>query len=316
MTKTPPPSFPVETPSNSDDPIKVPERIHKALEEVFKKSCKGNSLNHTMVQKNENSSPNKPPILADKIIVIAWQPHNMRLYFKFKKINFVPEKPPNHALQKTKTMVPEFNPAYGFTSLNHDSEFRYIDFMKCDIRVKKTMVEVIPKSHFKQWRKMTADNPDDIEAKQMEVLKRLELEARKALRVFIDLHGGESSFEYARAIRLEDGLRGDDFLDSLPPDLVITDDLFKKVYRHKVEFNGLDPEGVLHSQKYIHSRAAEKVVPSIVAGQDQIIGEIRNIPDVISRRADPWGFMFAHAEEFNKLNREEGDKFIKEAFGL
>ena len=222
------------------------------------------SLNHTMVVKNNNK----------KNITYLWQPHNHRLYFDFDKSNFNPIKPSYHTLKKYESMVAVFNTAYTYTPLNHNSEHKYENFMGCQIRVKKDQVEVINKWHNKQWRKLTAENLNQINEmidKEMEILTEQSIEALKS---FIDLHKGKSRFEILK-LKCEQGLHGDEYLDKIPRDMIIHDTYFKKEYAKKVEMFK-----VAEVKNYISNRCIENIAP-------EIANEINNIHNTIQTDLNP-----------------------------
>ena len=73
--------------------------------------------------------------------------------------------------------------------------------------------------------------------------------------------------------RYEDWIKGEEYIDSLPRDLIIHDTYFKKVYPTGIEFKGktghnFDP-GVL-AKNYIKSRAIEDIAPEIAASLDRL----------------------------------------------
>ncbi len=221
-------------------------------------------FNHTMVGSNHKIDN----------ITFLWQPHNYRLYFDFDKSNFNPKKPSNHTLQKYKSMVGIFNTAYTYTSLNYDSEHLYENFIGCQIRVKKNQVEVINKWHNKQWRKITAENInqiDEIIDYQMDELKQQSVEALKS---FIDLHKGSSKFEILNE-RCEHGIHGEEFLDKIPREMIIHDTHCQKLYKKKVEMFKK-----AQVKTYISNRVIEKIAP-------EIAGEINKIHNTIQEELNP-----------------------------
>lgn len=78
------------------------------------------------------------------------------------------------------------------------------------------------------------------------------------LRLEIAKLGLELDYSAAVWIRHEDGIKNEEFLSSLSPELVIHDTYFKKVYKEEVEFKS--PEYV---KNYITNRAIERVSPEI-----------------------------------------------------
>jgi len=238
--------------SKEEDHVK--KQVLPIFKEAYeKKHGKGSFLNepqsnHRMVGSGDSNLE----------VVFLWQPHNHRLYFDFDKTTFNPKKPTNHTLQKYKSMVPMFNTAYTYTALNYDSEHKYDNFINCQIRVKKNQVEVINKSHNKQWRKITASTVDEVDKRIDEVMDNLKEGSVKALKIFMELHGGFSNFRETRSHRCEHGIHGDDYLDKIPSELIINDTYVKKVYKHKAEF--LSTAAI---KNYVSNRAVEKIYPEI-----------------------------------------------------
>jgi hypothetical protein len=248
-----PPLFPLELKKDLCDVHSkgVREDIHHKTIPIFSKVLQEHQLNHTMV----GFSPSNPSI------TFLWQPHNHRLYFDFLKENFNPKKPSNHTFQKYKSMVGTlssvFNQAYTYTSLNYGSEHKYEKFMFCTIRVKKNQVEVINHYHTRQWRRITAESVEEVDQRIDAVMESLKEHSIKALKYFIQLHGGKSNFNILNQ-RCEHGIHGDDYLDKIPSEMVINDTYIKKLYKEKVEF-----KATAAIKNYVSNRAVEKIYPEI-----------------------------------------------------
>lgn len=78
------------------------------------------------------------------------------------------------------------------------------------------------------------------------------------LRFEIAKHGLPLDYSAAVWIRHEDGIKNEEFLSTLPAELVLHDTYFKKVYREETEFKS--PEYV---KNYITNRAIERISPEI-----------------------------------------------------
>ena len=212
--------------------------------------------------------------------IFLWQPHDFRLYFDFSKENFTIKKPSDHALQEMKGMVGDFNCAYNYTSCNHNSEHKYEKFMYCTIRVKKNQVELTNNSHQKQWRKITANSIDEVDKRIDEVMEDLKQHSINALKVFIKLHGGKSNFTILK-MRNEHGIHGDKFLDKIPPEMIINDTYFKKVYANKVEF-----KSVAAIKNYVSNRAIEKIAPDMAIELNKINLSFEQTSEVLNKMSD------------------------------
>lgn len=81
-------------------------------------------------------------------------------------------------------------------------------------------------------------------------------------------------------VRHEDWIKGEDYIDRLPRDLVIHDSVFKKVYGEGVEFQqGLGVEGGVEVKQFFKNRALQDFSPQIadalnaIAEQQRRLGE-------------------------------------------
>lgn len=209
--------------------------------------------NHSMVGSSTN----------EHHITFLYQPHNYRLYLDFDKTDFHHKKPSNHALQKYKSMVGIFNTAYTYTPINYDSEHKYDGFMFCQVRIKKSQVEIINKwNDAHKWRQISCDSVGEIDQRIDELLDRRKEQCIDALRCFIDLHGGKSDFRILGE-RYEEGIHGDEYIDKLPPGMIIHDTHFKKVYNKKLEFIKHKDQKRAGVKTFISNRTIEKISPEI-----------------------------------------------------
>lgn len=215
------------------------KHIEKIVRPIFERAAKETPTNPMMVGR-------VPPKNGIKFLI---QPHNYRLYFKFKKINF---NPPNKLT--TKKWEKE---GLKYSIKNHNSEHHFDSINKCRIIIKKNKAEVINKSHDKQWRLIFAESIDDIDKRIKEVTDKLDRDSIKALGELIREFGGKSDFQVVKR-RAEYGIHGEDYLDRIPPEMVIQDTVFKKVYAEKVEF--YRPTEI---KNYISNRSLEEFAPEI-----------------------------------------------------
>ncbi len=217
--------------------------IDKITNPIFNKVLSESNDNHMMegrVQKKE--------------IKFLWQPHNYRLYFNFDKTNFIP--PIGKTIYKTHSFRYELK--------NYDSEHHFYDWESCNITIKKRLVEVINKSHHKQWRLITANSIPQIKEKIDQVVSNLNKQGISALNNLIRRFGGISDLKIIK-VRGEHGIHGIDYLDKIPEDMIIHDTIFKKVYKGKVEF--YDPVSI---KNYVSNMALKEVAPEIAASIDNL----------------------------------------------
>jgi len=188
------------------------EYIDKLITPIFNKVLSESNDNPIMVGRVQGSKP----------IEFLWQPHNYRLYFNFNKKNF---KPP---LYKTPSK-------FTYELKNYNSEHHFDNFYNCRIVIKKRLVEVINKSHEKQWRLIAAPNINEVDKRINQVIEKLNKQGIYALKQLIKRFGGYSDLKIIK-IRGEHGIHGIDYLDKIPEDMIIHDTIFKKPYKKKVEF--------------------------------------------------------------------------------
>ncbi len=187
------------------------------------------------VPKEHNTNPRRGS--KHKIIRLI-QPHNFRRYFTFSKATY--------------------NPTIPYSKKNYNSEHHYTNFYGCKVIIRKKSVEIINLWHQKQWRLLEAQSINEVNDRINEMKQEMEDTTVKALRKFIGVNGGESDFKPIIKRKSEIGIHGDDYIDKIPPEMVIHDTYFKKVYKEKVEFLG--EESV---KSYIQNRAIEEISPDI-----------------------------------------------------
>ncbi len=200
------------------------EYIKKITDPIFKRVLK--------------EQPTNPMRGSTNKIIRLIQPHNFRRYFTFSKTTY--------------------NPAIPYSKKNYNSEHHYTNFYGCMIIIRKKSAEVINLWHQKQWRLLEAQSINEINDRINEIKQEMEETTVKALKKFVIINGGDSDFIPIKKRETEIGIHGDDYLDKIPPEMVIHDTYFKKVYKEKVEFIG--EESV---KSYIQNRAVESIAPEI-----------------------------------------------------
>lgn len=91
-------------------------------------------------------------------------------------------------------------------------------------------------------------------------------------RIFDELSGALRGFALKHGLslgpvvweRAEESIKGDEYIDAIPRDVIIHDVLFKKVYAEDLEFTtrkGGEPSVTVRN--YVHNRAVERVAPEI-----------------------------------------------------
>jgi hypothetical protein len=211
------------------------------------------------------------------------QPHNYRRYFAFSKQGYNPTQP--------------------YSLKNYNSEYHFENFYGCRVVVRKNTVEIINLWHKKQWRLLEVSKPSDAD-KKIELIKaEMESICVKALKRFVNIHGGVTDFKPLPIERKQEiGIHGDDFIDRIPKSAVIHDTTFKKVYAEKLEFLG---EASI--KNYLKNRSLEDFSPIIA-------NELKNIQLLIVK-AEPsvidWLFeSLTRCYWFNNLPIEQQNEVL------
>ena len=210
----------------------IKDEIEKIVSPIFKKALKEMPNTQMSVGSGLDSEQQKPK-------VSLWQPHNLRRYYLFSKINFKPNKPapsPNqpsisYGDNEVFIYLP-FNWNYEHKIVNYGSEHHYYNFMQCNIKVKKNQIEITNKAVGKQWFQIERSSFEEIDKRIDELQAEMEAHCTRVLKAFIELHGGSSDFGIIKRIS-ENKIKGDDFIDKIPARMTIHDTIFKKVYLEK-----------------------------------------------------------------------------------
>ncbi len=221
----------------------VEEHIRRQVKPIFDKVLQEAPPNPMRVQ-------NGP----EKVTIKAVQPHNYRLYFDFTK-----EK---------------YNPTEPYSLKNYNSEHHYL-YPTHRIVIRKRTIEVQYLAHQKQWRRIIADSEEGIDKRMDEIVQEIEDKCFTYLKQFVSMNGGKTEFKLLRKRKQEWGIHGDEYLDNIPDEMIITDTVFKKVYRDKVEMHG--PNEV---KNWISNRALEKFSPQISDSINSLAKKIRTSQDV------------------------------------
>lgn len=110
-------------------------------------------------------------------------------------------------------------------------------------------------------------------------------------------------------VRHEDWIKGEEYIDKLPAEVVIHDTVFKKVYSEGVEFiGGKGVEPASRVKNYIKNRALEDLAPGLVRELNVLVSRVR-CAEVLS---DPVGFLFDNGlvDWFNAQSRDVQDGFL------
>lgn len=108
------------------------------------------------------------------------------------------------------------------------------------------------------------DSFKEIQDKITEIKEEIKQRLDKALIGFARKFNIKLPYERIVWTRYEDFMKGEDYIDKIPKDVIIHDTIFKKVYGKGIEFikHGKE-EPIVHYKNYIKNRAIEDIAPKI-----------------------------------------------------
>ena len=218
---------------NKRDDEHIEEHIKKIVKPIFDK-----------VLQETNKDTTKVTV---KPITFIWRPNNYRLQLNFKTETFKRNTTPNTTLKIS----------------NYGTKFTLTNFYETTIMLdipkkKSAKVTLIYKPKTRFYYNIKCNSIDDIDTRIKEKVNDIEKKLLLALNEFIKIYGGGVDISSKKWRRHEDEIKHESFIDSLPPDLVIHDTYFKKVYPKGVEF-----KGPTYVKNYISNRAIESIAPDI-----------------------------------------------------
>ncbi len=187
--------------------------------------------------------------VGNKPISFLWRPNNYRIQIPFNTIKFKRNTTKEHHIKTS-------NYGTKFTLKNLDEATIMLDIPKK--KTAKLTVIYKPKKRF--YYNITTYSIKELENRINQRVNEIESKMLSSVNKFTKLVGGEAEVNKRKWMRHEDDIHGESFIDSLPPDLVIHDTYFKKVYQKGVEF-----KGPVYVKNYIANRAIEDLSPEIAS---------------------------------------------------
>jgi hypothetical protein len=122
---------------------------------------------------------------------------------------------------------------------------------------------------YKQTYLIERDSIEELNKRIDEINEEIKQQIDKALLSFVkEFNIKVESKPYW--VRHEEYIKGEEYIDKLPKDLIIHDTVFKKVYGSGVEFiNPNSPPGI-EVKNYIKNRALEDISPKIVEALNEL----------------------------------------------
>ena len=184
-----------------------------------------------------------------------WQPHNYRLNIPYNR-KFLNTILLNKVVLKKLARYVSHTKMYFYKGFVNKKNYQIT------IEIGSDSITSIYSS--KKWYRLQASSLNEINNMINNRVVEIEDNCIEAVKNFIKKYKGKAYYNEKRWSRHEDGLKGDEFLDKLPGNLIIQDKTFKKVYQDKVEF-----KSPVYMQNFINNRALENIAPEIAARLDK-----------------------------------------------
>lgn len=194
-------------------------------------------------------------------IQFFWRPNNYRLQFNFKIETFK-----RNTTLKSGVQISNFGTKYTYHNFYNTTVI--LDIPK---RKKSPKITLIYKPSKRFYYEIKCSNLAEIDKKINEKVLNIEQSLMEALKLFISNYGGSVDMRTKKWVRFEDDIHGEDYIDNIPRDMVITDTYFKKVYQKGLEF-----KNPAYVKAYISNRAIEEIAPEIAAAINGLGMEFSN----------------------------------------
>lgn len=118
-----------------------------------------------------------------------------------------------------------------------------------------------------------AELQERIDIRKKDIQDRID-EAIISFAKFLRVH---LPFEKAIWVRHEDWIKGEEYIDKIPKEVIIHDTIFKKVYGEGIEFiGGKNDEPVAKIKNYIKNRAVEDIAPELAKAINSMVDTFKN----------------------------------------
>lgn len=238
MSSTLPPSFPVEKQKKRLEAFKadlsLKGHISKLLEGVFPHEALTNPMRG-----------------GGGVFFFGWRPNNYRLKIPIKEVSI-------GNLSRVKV-------GWGLFPVESKNNHTIKVSPQITLMLHKTCVIAIfslkNEKGAKVWYKVSVNSvlafQEWLDQKVKDIAETL-IKATETLKIGLDL-------EAAAWVRHEDGVKNEEYLDSLPADLILHDTYVKKVYSNEAELNG-----AARVKNYITARAIENLLPELMEEVNKI----------------------------------------------
>jgi len=218
------------------------EQVRRIVKPIFDKV-----LQET--DSNSMTTPKKP-------VSIIWRPNNYRRQIEVKLKD-------NSTIKKIKSAIPQAN-------INDHTRLISIKNYTPNITIqygKNTLTAIYSQNVIngtKETFLIEAYSIDDIEKRLNQKKEEIKGKIDDTLNIFSKQFGIKLPLRKPVWSRYEDFVKGEDYIDKIPKDVIIHDTYFKKVYGKGIEFiKKGDEEPITHLKNYIKTRAVEDITPHI-----------------------------------------------------
>jgi len=208
-----------------------------------------------------------------KPISILWRPNNYRRQIEVKTKD-------NSTIKKIKSAIQEAN-------VNPHTKIVSIKAFMPNITIqygKNTLTGIYSQNIIAGTKEIfcieaytLSDIEERISQKKEDIRQRID----KAIDVFSSKFGLKLPFRQPVWSRYEDFIKGEEYIDKIPREVIIHDTYFKKVYGKGIEFiRAGKEEPTVHLKNFIKNRAVENIAPDIAES-------INNLGNALINKLNP-----------------------------
>ena len=198
---------------------------------------------------------------------ILWRPNNYRRQIKVKLKNNSTIKKIKGAISTTSKLTFSYNPHTGMVSVKNYAQNEKNKGITIQYG-KDTLTGIYSQNIIGGVKEIFLIEADSIENLQKRIdMKKEEIKQYidMALYQFIEQFKLKIPFVKPKWSRYEDFIKGEDYIDKIPREVIIHDTYFKKVYGEGIEFknSGNNEDPTVFMKNYIKNRAIEDISPQI-----------------------------------------------------
>lgn len=225
-----------------DEEQYIKDHIRRLVTPIFDK----------ILQETSSNSMTTPK----KLFKILWRPNNYRRKIAVKTKD-------NSTIKKIKSAIStiNFNSHTKLISIKH--------YKGITIQYGRNILTGIFSQNiingYKETYLIESESIEELEERINQKVEEIQAKIDSALNSFIEQFNLKLPFEKPSWDRYEDWIKGDDFIDKIPREVIIHDTYFKKVYGEGIEFKQTEnkEKPSVHLKNYIKNRAIEDIAPEV-----------------------------------------------------